>query len=99
MGRSDPSRSGREGVSGTGVHSYSVVTTAAARGGYGQQCAARASAERQRKSSVIRTRTWCDFKLRYFECGVPKYGNSFSTSVWGLRPVGGHSFFVRKAMR
>ena len=24
------------------------------------------------------------------ECGVPKYGNSFSTSVCGLRPVGGH---------
>ena len=41
----------------------------------------------------------CGLKLRYFECGVPKYGNSFSTSVCGFRPVGGHSFFVRKAMR
>src|SRR6516165_432915 len=26
----------------------------------------------------------------FFECGVPRYGNSFVTSVWGLRPVGGH---------
>jgi hypothetical protein len=25
-----------------------------------------------------------------FECGVPIYGNSVRTSVWGLRPVGGH---------
>lgn len=40
------------------------------------------------------------FKLRYFfPCGVPMYGNSFRISVWGLRPVGGASFFVRKAMR
>src|SRR5262245_9385962 len=34
-----------------------------------------------------------------FQCGVPMYGNSFRMSVWGLRPVGGHWFFVRKAMR
>jgi hypothetical protein len=26
----------------------------------------------------------------FFECGVPRYGNSLRTSVWGLRPVGGH---------
>ena len=26
----------------------------------------------------------------FFECGVPIYGNSFSISVWGLRPVSGH---------
>jgi len=37
--------------------------------------------------------------LRYFECGIPRYGNSLRTSVWGLRPEGGHSFFVRKARR
>ena len=38
-------------------------------------------------------------QLRYFECGVPRYGNSVRVSVCGARPVGGHSFFVRKAMR
>jgi hypothetical protein len=34
-----------------------------------------------------------------FACGVPRYGNSLRVSVWGLRPVGGHSPLVRKAMR
>src|SRR5215471_5744675 len=47
---------------------------------------------------VIRIRA--DLMLRYFfACGVPRYGNSFRVSVWGLRPVGGAWFFVRKAMR
>src|SRR5262245_22841165 len=44
-------------------------------------------------------RTGARFKLRYFECGVPRYGNSLRVSVWGLRPVGGHSPFVRNARR
>ena len=40
-----------------------------------------------------------DVDRRYFECGVPRYGNSRSVSVCGFKPVGGHSFLVRKARR
>jgi len=61
-----------------------------------RRCTAR---ECQRQvSGVIRAST--GFMLRYcFACGVARYGDSFGTSVWGLRPVGGAWFFVRKAMR